>query len=281
MSFIDSNVEITRESVKTPYFLIIYGRGGVGKSQLCSHSNKPFYLALEHGVNDIAGVGSFKYENPHTGNIEIKLPKNADEFFEAARWLITEKHDYKTIVIDSGKFLDVLFEQDVLKKNQIEVIKNKETKMTCLGDYNYSRGYEMAMQLWKKTLVAIDAMKSRGYNVILICHSAKINDENINGDTFKKIGIDLMRFGAQSAPLLTFDKCHACYYMRFEIETREVKGKIRASAHGQPDIVLYTRGQNGFDAKVRTKNKDNIPDHYIIDWDDPATSTIIFEDLEK
>lgn len=280
MSFID-NTEITSESVKTPYFLIIHAKGGAGKSMLCTHAPKPFYLALEHGVDDISGIGSFKHKNPHTGQLEIKLPSTANEFFEAARWLVMEKHDYKTIVIDSGKFLDVLFEQDVINKNPVEVIKKKEIEVTCLGDYNFSRGYEMAMKLWKKTLVAIDAMKSRGYNVILICHSAKINDENINGDPFKRIGIDLMRFGAQSAPDLVFAKCDACYYMRSEIETREVKGNTRVQTHGRPDIVLYTRGQNGFDAKVRTKNKENIPDHYIIDWDDKKTSTVIFEDLEK
>jgi len=281
MSFIDSNIEITSESVKTPYFLIVHAKGGAGKTMLCTHAPKPFYLALEHGVDDIDGVGTYKETNKFTGKKVIKLPKSASDFFEAARDLITKEHDYKTIVIDSGKFLDVLFEQDVINKNPIEVIKKNEIEVTCLGDYNFSRGYEMAMKLWKKTLVAIDAMKARGYNVILICHSAKINDENINGDPFKRVGIDLMRFGAQSAPDLVFAKCDACYYMRSEIETREVRGNTKVSTHGRPDIVLYTRGQNGFDAKVRTKNKDNIPDHYIIDWDDSATSKIIFEDLEK
>ena len=71
--------------MSTPYFFILHAKGGAGKSMLCTHAPNPFYLALEHGVDDIDGIGSFKHKNPHTGEVEIKLPKSAAEFFEAAK----------------------------------------------------------------------------------------------------------------------------------------------------------------------------------------------------
>jgi len=90
------------------------------------------YIALEHGVDKVPNIGRFLTTNKD-GQKEIKLPKNSDEFFQAFGYFCTAQHDYKTVVIDSGTFLEKLFIADIIAKNPTETIRKKEESV--LGSF--------------------------------------------------------------------------------------------------------------------------------------------------
>jgi hypothetical protein len=273
--------EITTSPIQGPYFGILYGPPGCGKTWLCRHAPTPFYLAVEKGVEKVPDVGRF------TKDGRINLPEDIETFFKMMMFFITSKHDYQTIVIDSGKFIDALVEHDVIVKNPVEIIKKEEVKVNCIGDYVFGRGFEKALAYYARFLKGVDALHKKGINVILIAHSKEKTTSNASGDDFKKHCIDMLEFGRISVPNLLSARADFVYFMRSEAQTgKKINpfggvAKTVALKDGQPEILVYTRSTNSFDAKVRTEKVENIPDYYLIDINNNETSKQIFLDLEK
>ena len=274
-----SEFEITTSPIQGPYFGIVYGPPGCGKTWLCRHAPNPFYLAVEKGVEKVPNVGRF------TKDGRINLPEDIETFFKMMMHFITTSHDYKTIVIDSGKFIDALVEHDIILKNPTELIKKEEVKVNCIGDYVFGRGFEKALAYYARFLKGVDALHRKGINVILIAHSKEKTTSNPNGDEYKKHCIDLLEFGRASVPNLLSARADWLFFMRSESQTgkkiSQFGGVKTVAIDGRPEIIVYTRSSNAFDAKVRTTNPDNVKDFYIIDINDDSTSKQIFLDLDK
>jgi hypothetical protein len=282
VSFLDGAV-IDNETAKTPYFGILYGPPGVGKSWLASYAERPFYIATEKGCEKVPGIGRYK-----DANGKLILPTELSHFYEMMGGALSNtaiRDNYKTIVIDSGKFVDVLISAHIIKENPTEVKNKVQVEVESLADYNFGRGYEKALAVWQRIMAGFDKMRDKGFNVILIAHSSLKNETTIAGEDYKKNKIDLLQFGNISVPNLLYAKADWCYFMRSEGGTRSIKnnfgGKKTLADNSAQQTVVYTRGQSGFDAKVRTANIENIPDYYEIDIYDSSTSKQIFIDLEK
>ena len=273
--------EITNDMVKGPYFGIIKGPPGVGKSWLARFSEKPFYIAVEKGVEKVPGVGRF------IENGQIKLPEDKKMFFDMMMHFVKNDHEYKTIVIDSGKFIDKLFEQDLIKNEPTEMIKKVETKVNSIADYTFGRGYAKMIgpAYWGRFLAGVDALHKKGINVILIAHTREKNVSNRDGEEYQKHKMDMMEFGISSVPALLEARADWSFFMNSETSTKATVNNFGAkkvvAGSGMPETVVYTRNTNFADAKVRTGDVNNVKDFYVIDIEDDSTSKIIFEDLLK
>jgi hypothetical protein len=280
-SFLD-DLTISDEVVKGPYFGILYGPAGVGKTWLCKHAEKPFFIACEKGVEKVGGVGKFLDKDG-----SVYLPKTSDEFFKMIGSLCKKGHEYKTIVIDSGMFVDKLFVEQVIREYPTETIRKQEVEVKSISDYTFGKGYQRVVSIWEsRFFAAIHALHKRAINVILIAHSKDKTVRDLSGDEFKKNAIDMLEFGRASVPNLLSAKADWVLFMRSEIKTNKKLsqfGEIKNHADNDipPDIVVYTRGSSGYDAKVRTEFISNVKDQYIIDITDYSTSKQLFTDLEK
>ena len=285
-SFLDSLV-ISEEAVKSPYFGIIYGGDGVGKTHLCKFAPKPFFIAVEKGVEKVAGVGKFTIKNPDGMDV-VYMPKSQDEFFQMMLKFCRKGHDYKTIVVDSGMFADKLFIADVIAKNPTYTNKNGTFAVTSIQDYDYGVGYEKLQSTWSGMFfAAVDKLHSRGINVILIAHARMKDTLDNNGDKYPKWQIDMAEFGSTSIPRLLSNKADFVFYMEAEVSTSKKAGSFGAAPRtvaddlGPGNIKLYTRKTSRFNAKVRATDANNVMDEYEIDIRNDETSKLIFTDLEK
>lgn len=277
MSFLDEAV-ISDSVIKSPYFGILAGPPGAGKTWLCRFAPKPFYIALEEGVNKL-NVGKF---TDKTGN--LLMPSNLDDFWAAIKYFLKGQHDYRTIVIDSARIVQQLMITDIIKNNPTETKGKQEVKVESILDYNFGAGVEKLKVQFEKLLAGIKLLNKNGMNVILIAHTHEKNTQDLHGNEFKKTKMELMEWGNTSIPNLLFSASTWTYIIRSEVKTKQVKafiGTKQIAGEGRPEIVVYTRSGNGFDAKVWTANIDNVPDYYIIDMYNDDSSKIIFEDLEK
>lgn len=285
--FLDG-LEITEESVNGPYFGILYGPVKVGKTWLCKHAEKPIFLAVEKGVEKVKGVGKFTRKNEN-GDVEIIMPHSEDEFFAMLQHIAKQSHIYKTVVVDSGMFVDKLFCASVIAKNPKEK-KGKDTyiDVTSIGDYNFGTGYEKVLSIWEtRFFTALKFLHKKGMNVILIAHAREKNVSS-EGDDYKKWGIDMLEFGRISVPNLLAAKADWILFMKSEAKTKKKLGGFDgkkvityADNDAMPEVIVYTRETSSFHAGVRTEKIENVQDQYLIDFGNDATSKKLFEDLIK
>jgi hypothetical protein len=279
-SFLDS-LEITEEAVNGPSFVILYGKAGIGKTFLCKYTDSPFFVAVEKGCERVHGVGKFLKDG------EVYLPQSTDEFFQMLQKFVKTKHDYKTIVIDSGLFVDKLFAESVIAMQPTEKKGDQYIDVISIGDYNFGRGYERVLAMWEgRFFTALKYLHKKGISVVLVAHSRDKNTRDSDGNEFKKHGIDMLEFGRISVSNVLSAKADAVLFMHSEAETKKKANpygaaKTVADTGAEQEVRVYTRASSGWDAKVRTENIDNVQDFYTIDIRNPETSKKLWEDLKK
>jgi len=278
--FLDG-LEITEEAVNGPSFIILYGKAGIGKTFLCKYTEKPFFIAVEKGCERVSGVGKFMKDG------EVYLPKSTDEFFKMLQNFVKKDHDYKTLVLDSGMFIDKLFVESVIAANPKEKKGDTYIDVTSIGDLNFGKGYEKVLAIWEsRFFVALKYLHKKGISVVLIAHSRDKTARDNDGNEFKQHGIDLLEFGRISVSNVLSAKADAVLFMHAENETKKKANnfgpaKNVADVNTDQEVKVYTRGSSGWIAKVRTENVDNVNDFYTIDIRDESTSKKLWEDLRK
>lgn len=279
MSFLEQ-ATISESTCKGAFFGVLAGPPGSGKTWLCRFAPKPFYIALEEGVNHLSGVGRWVDKGG-----KLMIPASVDDLFAALKYFLAEDRGYRTIIIDSARPINDLFEAQVIKDNPTEVVKNKTIKIENIGDYMFGSGHEKVLAYWHRLVAGIKAINRKNINVILICHTTQRTAADVDNNEYKKNVINLTKWGNIDIGQMLFAASTWTYFIRSEAQTTEKKAfigtKTVASDSQKPLICVYTRSRASFDAKVWVDDISKIPDFYIIDIEDDSTSKIIFEDLTK
>ena len=131
-----------------PQKAVIYGPEGVGKSTLASQFPSPVFLDTEGGTHhlDVIRFGEITSWEGVTG---------------AVAQLATEKHDFKTLIVDTA---------DWLEKWLTEWICQKANK-NSIEDFGYGKGYVILGEDFGKFLASLDGLLRRGMHVVLLAHS--------------------------------------------------------------------------------------------------------------
>lgn len=266
------SLEVIDGHVDEPYFGVIYGAGGCGKSWLASYAEDAFFIPIEAGTNLIPAK---KFN---------KRPANAGQFFQMMKWLIKNPDSAKTVIIDSAGFLQTIFYADVIANNPTEgdkVIKS-------IGEYGYHRGYALVMPLWERMLAGIDALQAKGINVILITHSTLKTETTEGGDSYKRHDFALQNSNNGDVCELLRRRSDWVLYMESKVKTRKVanefggKAKTVAIAGSRPTVIVHTRATSSFYAKVRARDENTIEDSYEIDPKNTVESSVsIIETITK
>jgi hypothetical protein len=93
--------------------LLIYGSEGIGKSTCAANAPNPIFIATEDGLDQIA-CDSFP------------LAKTFSEAMNCFHILANEKHDYQTVVLDSGDWYERLVWDQVCKDFGVKHIEKAD-----------------------------------------------------------------------------------------------------------------------------------------------------------
>jgi len=193
LSFIQT-LEAGRPFKKLPWIGLIYGDGKCSKTGIATYAPSPFFVALDPGVGWVFNhpVISQRCQTFTKNDNNLLVAQSISQIFDMIKWLMVnaKKLNAKTIVIDGVKFFELLTYDQVVIDNPVIGDGDKAKKVKVFDDLAMDR-YDLTKNYWSRLMAGCHALKAKGFNVLLICHSALKTRTKDNGDTYKETVIDL------------------------------------------------------------------------------------------
>jgi hypothetical protein len=177
------------------------------------------------------------------------VPETWPEVHEALVQLGSEKHDYRTVVIDTADWLEPLIHDFVCK----------EGSKASIEDFGYGKGYVSALDRWRDFLGELDGLRAkRGLNVIVLAHSQVKTFRNPAGDDYDRYELKLH---AKAAGLLK-EWANAVLFTNYLTYAKKDDAKGKTLGIGDGSRVVYTEHRPAWDAK----NRYGLPFKIPLDW---------------
>lgn len=225
-----------------PLKILAYGPEGMGKTRFAAFSTKPIFLCAENGLSapDLQNCPAFP------------APDNWDDCMAAVEWARTEKHEYRTFVIDSLDWIYQLAKTDVCLKMNMTIEKFED----------FGRGEKYTFDYWVKLNAALDALQEeRGMHVIAIAHSGTKVFQNPEGEDFVRYQLAL----ADKASDRWKQWPDFLLFLSQEIFTK--KGKDERKHKGEIGVhKIFTSRTAAYDAKSRILLPESIAYETVNPW---------------
>ena len=223
--------------VSRPRKIVLYGTDGIGKTTWAAGAPNPIFLPTEDGCNDV-GVARFP------------LIKSFGEFNSRISEVLTQEHEYRTLVIDTADWLERLIWEAVAQehgKNDIEEI-------------GYAKGPKHAVGKWAFVLKSLDhIVHTRKMAVILLAHAKVEKMDPPDNDPYNVYNLDLH---ASLAPMIRewADEVLFANFKTFVVkkDTDKGFGQKRSLGVGGIDRVVHTCGTASHYGKRRIPMPDEI-----------------------
>jgi len=149
-----STVKKTKKA-KAPK-IVLAGPGKIGKTTFAASAPQAVGILTEDGAH-------------HVDANAFPVCSTLAEVYECVSTLLNEKHEFKTVFLDSLDWLEPMLHQKVCKENNWDSIESP----------GYGKGYVAALEEWRVLLSGFDALRDqRGMTVILIAHDKIRHIEN-------------------------------------------------------------------------------------------------------
>ncbi len=163
------------------------------------------------------------------------------EALEALSALRSENHQFKTLCLDTLNGLERLCHEYVCANSYDGDWGEK-------GFLGYQRGYETALQEWRKLLNLLDQLRDeRGMGTFALCHTQVKTQTNPLGPDFDRYVPNIHKKTWD----LTHGWCDLCLFGQFDVEVVQEKSRLKGKGKGGQMRVLYTTFSAAWDAKNR------------------------------
>ena len=212
----------------------LYGPEGIGKSSLAAQFEKPLFLDLESGtdqldVRRVSGIASW------------------EELLSTVREVCREPEVCRSLVVDTADRAEQLCIAHICQK----------FKQPGLESFGYGRGYTFLAEEWGRLLSALDEVIARGIHVILIAHARQrkieLPDQTGSFDHWE------MKLSKQVAPLVK-EWVDMLLFLNFQTYVITTETNSRKATGGARR--MFTSHSPTFDAK----NRHNLPEVMDLDY---------------
>lgn len=207
--------------------IVVFGIEGVGKTRFAAGAPSPIFLRTEDGTKQL-DVPRF----PLPADLELQ------DVFDAIATLANEKHQFRTLAIDTLDWLEPLIWAFICKRD------NKSD----IEDYGFGKGYVAALDEWRKLLAALEALHRRtGMGVVAIAHSWVKAFKNPAGEDYERYEMKLHNKAAR----LWIEWSDMTAFMDYEthLDTNEKTKRTKGISTGVR--LLHTQHDAAWDAKNR------------------------------
>jgi hypothetical protein len=217
--------------------LVICGPPGIGKSTLGAKADKPVFLDLEDGCEHL------KDGNERAVAI-LQYPKTLAGVNTAITDLTNDKHDYKTLVIDSADWLEKIIHAQIVGDSGKSIITINK---------GYGAGLAESTKLHMELVRRLSELsRARNMHIIVTAHVdvKPVKDPSVmdDYDSFE------MKCGKEISPMWR-EWSEAFLFARHPVVTKNSDETVKARAMLENQRVVYTEETPFFKAK----NRYNLP----------------------
>ena len=234
----------TIKASKTPKppRILVHGGEGIGKSTFFSKAPNPLFIQIEDGLDELE-VAKVPDEGPATSYSQV---------LEAITALYQQDHDFKTVVIDSVDWLEMLTWKHVAKEGGKENIE----------DFGYGKGYIFAADAFRVLLDGLNALRlKKGMVIGLTAHSQVKRFDDPSTEPYDRY---LLKMHARTSSML-MEWCDVVAFasQRVIVQSTDVgfdKKAKRGITTGER--LLWTQERPAFAAK----NRYSLPESMPLEW---------------
>lgn len=209
-----------------PLIATICGDAGMGKTSLACTFPSPIVIRAEDGLQSIPSA-----QRPDAFPVLSK----EDDLWQQLTYLIKEKHDYKTLIIDSVTALERLFIDEIVSNDP----KKPRSINQALG--GYGAGLMAVGALHQRVRKAASILnEKRDMHVIFIAHADTETIELPDQDPYTRYSL---RLGKRSvAPYV--DDSDMVGFLKLETFTQGDGERKKAISDGTRLLVTYATAAN-------------------------------------
>jgi len=227
---------VVRGVTPRPRRIVLYGTHGIGKSTWASKAPSPIFVPTEDGLEDI-------------GADRFPVCRSLGDFNTAISQLLTEQHDYATVVIDTLDWLEKLVWQTVAA----------EEGKSHIEEIGFAKGYKYASSQWDFILNSLEHLrKQRRMAIILLAHAKIERFNSPDSEPFDRYDLDLHKFASATIQEWADEVLFARYQVFTMQEESKFNGK-RVRGVGGKDRIIHTCEEASHVAKRRIPMPDVIP----------------------
>jgi len=234
---------LSKPSGQRPIICTLFGEGGMGKTTLAAMFPNPVFIRTEDGTASLAG----------NDNVSLfPLATSTQDVLDAIEALATQKHDHKTLVIDSITQLATMVEAEI-------VAADPKAKSINQAGGGYGAGYSAAAEKHRQIRDWAGSLAyEKGMNVIFIGHADTEMLDLPDMDAFARYTV---RMHKKSLPHYT-DNVDLVGLIRLKTLIRGGDGdKKRAISTGEREIICHPQ------ASSVTKNRFNVSEPLAFTFD--------------
>jgi len=234
---------LSKPSGQRPIIATLFGEGGMGKTTLAAMFPNPVFIRTEDGTASLAG----------NDNVSLfPLATSTQDVLDAIEALATQKHDHKTLVIDSITQLATMVEAEI-------VAADPKAKSINQAGGGYGAGYSAAAEKHRQIRDWAGSLAyEKGLNIVFIGHADTEMLDLPDMDAFARYTVRMHR---KSLPHYT-DNVDLVGLIRLKTFVRGGDGdKKRAISTGEREIICHPQ------ASSVTKNRFNVSEPLAFTFD--------------
>lgn len=164
MAFDLGSIKPTRKD--TPARILVYGPHKIGKSTFAAAAPGAIFIPTEDGQENLDAQA-------------FPLCRAWADVLSCVTALYSEKHEHKTVVLDSADWAEQLAQAKVGDGKGVESI-------------GYGKGYTFAADLFRELLDGLNALRTqRGMQIVLLCHAEIRRFDDPLADSYDRYQIKL------------------------------------------------------------------------------------------
>lgn len=236
-------MNITKGIIERPQKVIIYGPEGIGKSSFASRFPSPLFIDTEGST--------FRLDVDR-----LTRPSSWTELMNDVGELILDHQGYKTLVIDTIDWAEMLCINQVCSKHQKKGIE----------DFGYGRGYVFEKEEFGKLLNRLEELIDSGMNVVLTAHCLIRKFERPDEPPFDRYELKLANKTTAAISAMTKEWADMLLFANYKYNIYEGSDSKKKKASGGKR-VMYCTHNPAWDAK----NRHGLPDETEFDYKAIAT----------